>query len=59
MIFTITGELVKNIPITSVQMEWTGYNTNGLPVATGIYLYAIQYGGKALNSGKFLLINGS
>ncbi len=58
-IYTLTGEKVIAIPVTDVQYEWNGRNTNHAPVSTGIYIYVIEGDGKVKKRDKFLIVNGS
>jgi hypothetical protein len=66
-IFTVSGELVQILDSQSAVCQtpdmwgttycWNGRNKMGLPVSSGIYLYAVQQGNQATQSGKFLLVN--
>jgi hypothetical protein len=49
-----TGFLYES-PFTAV---WDGRNEKGTPAATGIYFYVIESGGKVLQRGKFLVVDG-
>lgn len=40
-IFTLAGELVKEIRVSKTPAEWDVKNEAGNPVASGIYLYLI------------------
>lgn len=69
MIYTVSGELVQTLnagtstsPCTNgdawgTPYCWNGRNKMGFPVATGIYLYAVQQGNQVTQRGKFLLLN--
>jgi uncharacterized repeat protein (TIGR01451 family) len=57
-IFTISGEMVKFIPATSlIRAEWDGRNGNGNPVSAGIYYFVIknQASGQAMK-GKIFVV---
>ena len=67
-IYTISGELVQTLDqSTACQVPemwgmvycWNGKNKQGYPVATGIYLYAVEVEGQVTQRGKFLMVNGS
>jgi hypothetical protein len=57
-IYTISGELVISKQVTGGLFQWNGRNSGNVVVASGIYFYAIQSDNSAVNSGKFLMING-
>lgn len=55
-IFTPEGALVKEIPIGSGGQEtWDGANSDGRPVATGVYFYRVS-SGDAVKRGKLVVI---
>lgn len=69
LIYTISGELVQTLNMNNTVSPctngnawgttycWNGRNKMGFPVATGVYLYAVQQGNQVTQSGKFLLLN--
>lgn len=52
-IFTLAGELVKEIPITGV---WDGTNSAGQGVASGMYFFTLTNSDGEVGRGKILLI---
>lgn len=54
-IYTVSGELVRQVGESAGTALWDGRNQNGSPVAKGIYFYVVRSGGKALQSGRFLI----
>jgi len=52
-IFTIAGELVRDIPYTG---EWDGTNNNGQSVASGVYLFTITDRDGNTGRGKIFLV---
>jgi hypothetical protein len=68
-IFNIKGQMVKAIDVTlslskcnaeskdlSYSTTWDGTDSNGTPVAGGVYLYQLKADGKALGQSKMLLL---
>lgn len=55
-IYTVAGEEVWQGGSFGWMAVWNGWNENGYPVAPGIYYYAVQLGGKTLQTGKFLVV---
>ncbi len=58
-IYTLSGEAVVNPALTantSGYITWNGANSNGAPVAAGIYYYVIKNGNSTLLSGKILVL---
>ncbi|MEW6606975.1 MAG: kelch repeat-containing protein [bacterium] len=41
-IFTIAGELVREIPVTKSRQDWDVRNSDGEKVASGVYIYLIK-----------------
>jgi len=56
--YTLTGEKVASVSESGGMVQWSGRNQNRYPVATGVYFYVVQLGGKVFGSGKFLLTSG-
>ncbi len=52
-IFTLAGELVREIPVSGV---WDGNNNNNEPVTSGVYLFNLTSGNGDTGQGKLLLI---
>ena len=52
-IFTLAGELVKEIPVTG---EWDGTNSSNEPVASGVYIYTLTDQDGNTGRGKLFLI---
>ncbi len=58
-LYTLSGETVVNPALTantSGYITWNGTNSNGAPVAAGIYYYIIKNGNTTLLSGKILVL---
>ena len=69
-IFTVSGEKVRTLNYQTstclvpnmqgmVYYCWDGLNSRMMPVATGIYFYAIQQGTQVTQRGKFLVVRGT
>jgi flagellar hook assembly protein FlgD len=62
-IYTLSGEKVWTTAQTAFKYEspftavWDGKNEQGVPVASGVYFYVIEAGGKVLQKGKFLVVS--
>jgi len=54
-IYTLSGELVKDLSAKIDELVWDGKTENGEPVATGIYLYTYE-SPKEKGVGKFTVI---
>lgn len=56
-IFTVSGEEVKNLDVANGQLTrpWDLTNNSGERVATGVYFYQVNAGGKR-SSGKLVVI---
>ncbi|MCP4567705.1 MAG: hypothetical protein GY841_09010 [FCB group bacterium] len=52
-IFTLAGEMVREIPVTGV---WDGRNEQGEPVASGVYLFTLTDRDGNVGRGKLLLV---
>ena len=52
-IFTLAGELVREIPITGY---WDGLNSEGEAVASGVYVFTITNRDEKVGRGKILLV---
>ncbi len=59
LFYTLSGELVADIPEVNNLVEWDGRNKSGKRVSTGVYFYVIQQGGKVHGKGKILVQNSS
>jgi flagellar hook assembly protein FlgD len=68
-IFNLLGQKVKAIPIHTDELSsrpqwrdlsssttWDGTDSNGQPVASGLYLYRLVAGGKTLAQSKMMLL---
>jgi ligand-binding sensor domain-containing protein len=53
-IYTVSGDLIKSFKL-SEETEWNLRNSNGEPVAGGIYFFVVEYQGKS-GTGKFAII---
>jgi hypothetical protein len=53
--YTVSGELVQEIPEFGGWAQWNGRNKNGIPVSTGIYYFAVLKDGNSSGQGKFLV----
>src|SRR5581483_903623 len=51
-IFTVSGQWVKTLPLSSDKVSWDLTNDAGQRVASGIYLYVVK-AGDSLARGKF------
>jgi flagellar hook assembly protein FlgD len=54
-IYTLSGELVKDLSAKTDELVWDGKTENGEPVASGIYLYTYE-SPKEKGVGKFTVI---
>ena len=54
-IYTVSGELVRQVPETGGLAQWDSRNRFGVPASSGIYFYTVQSGNQVLQIGKFLL----
>ena len=54
-IFTITGELVKEIRTSNASYDWEVKNQDGAAVASGVYLYQIK-NAESEKRGKLVII---
>jgi len=54
-IYTLSGELVKDLSAKTDELVWDGKTENGEPVTSGIYLYT-YYSPKEKGIGKFTVI---
>ncbi|MFH1698971.1 MAG: T9SS type A sorting domain-containing protein [Candidatus Zixiibacteriota bacterium] len=52
-IFSLAGELIREIAVTGI---WDGLNSNGQPVASGVYLFTITARDGEVGRGKIFLI---
>ncbi len=60
-IYDITGRLVKtlvneNLPAGNYLTKWEGDNASGNKVSSGVYIYSIRVGDRAVNKKMTLLI---
>ena len=55
-IFTISGDLVREIIPKNGRAEWDGRNQRDRMVASGTYYYLIQRGKEVLKTGKLVVI---
>jgi hypothetical protein len=58
-IYTVSGELVQQVPESGGVAQWNGRNRFGSPASGGIYFYTVQSGNQTLQAGKFLLTTGT
>jgi hypothetical protein len=56
--YTVSGEPITTLPEINGLIEWDGRNKSGRRVASGIYYYVLQNGGKMLYRGKLLIEGG-
>jgi hypothetical protein len=52
-IYTLSGELVTTIKDSE---KWDGRNTHGQIVASGVYIYVVEFKGKVIKKGKLAVI---
>ncbi len=55
-IFTIAGELVREIRVETLPQRWDVHNSSGEKVASGIYVYLIKYPAGNKKMGKLAVI---
>lgn len=55
-IFTVSGELVKEIIPIGGRAEWDGRNRNGRTVSAGSYYYLVRVGKETLKAGKIVVV---
>jgi hypothetical protein len=55
-IFTVSGQHVRTLPISSNQVDWDLKNESGDKVASGIYLYVLKADDGSKRTGKVVVI---
>jgi hypothetical protein len=55
-LFTLSGELIQKVTVSSGEYDWSGFNTQESPVAPGIYFYVVQRNGRVVKRDKFILM---